>query len=163
MLGRVSAWGLAGKVGSSSRRPRGLYIQWPDFRCLADTGSVVTFTPLNAGEVPRTIEAGGHGVVLRAGLGVERFFPDCGCQACVDDVLELIEDLEEETLGVVSAGLVERFHGSWLGYEVPGEGHFYSSGGGQTIDRARRKAIKPEFTRGQRHWQPWTPKPAESP
>ncbi|MBO0983744.1 DUF6226 family protein [Rathayibacter sp. SD072] len=47
------------------------------------------------------------GVLLRAGALTQDAFPHCGCDACDDDVVRLVEDLEGFVLGVVAGGLSE--------------------------------------------------------
>ncbi|MDR1711590.1 MAG: DUF6226 family protein [Propionibacteriaceae bacterium] len=47
------------------------------------------------------------GVSLRAGFFSETVFPDCGCDACDDDVLEVCTMLEQAVFAAISGGLTE--------------------------------------------------------
>jgi hypothetical protein len=128
---------------------------------VSTNGSHTTLTPANHAQSPLTIDAdpSRHHVTLNAGYGVEVHFPVCGCQACDEDVLCLIEDLEEQTLAIVNGGLVERLSDRDLSYEITlPDGQ---CGSRSKIDRYRRKELKSQFTRHERQWEPWTPKSAD--
>lgn len=47
------------------------------------------------------------GVRLRAGWRFEDIWPDCGCDACDDDVEALLDDLEATVLTIVEGGMSE--------------------------------------------------------
>ena len=126
--------------------------------------SQATLTPGHPDQAPISIKADfdSHGVVLKAGFSMESYFPDCGCQACDDDVLDLIESLEDQTFGVVNGGLVEDLAGGFIGWEINYPSGSYSSR--SKADRATRNAVKAQFKKHQgrwklqhrRSWQPWT-------
>lgn len=133
-------------------------------------GTHATITPDDPDQAPITIEADfdSHGVVLKTGFSMEAFFPDCGCQACDDDVVELIEELEDQTIAIVGGGLSEELGGRFIGWEVTcADGSSYSSS--HRTDRTTRRAIKAQFKQRQgrwqlqrrRSWQPWTAKTDE--
>ena len=130
-----------------------------------------TLTPDNPDQAPITIKADfdSHGVVLKAGFSMDERFPVCSCQACDDDVLDLIEDLEDEAFAVVNGGLVEELGGRHIGWEVKcADGSSYGSS--YRADRATRNAVKAQFKKHQgrwklqhrRSWQPWTARIDES-
>lgn len=69
-------------------------------------GARLRFRLEQAGEVPA--------VRVKAGLLAERWYPDCGCDACDDDVAVMLEDLENFVFAVVQGDFAEWREGSWL-------------------------------------------------
>lgn len=125
-------------------------------------GTRTTLTPFDPVQSPLTIDADfeRHHVNLKAGFSFEVDFPSCGCQACDDDALDLLDELECVTLAVVSGRFTERLSGRWLRTEVV----FPDGGIGREvkIDRAKRKLFKSQFEHNTRQWKPWTRKQIDS-
>lgn len=70
----------------------------------------IELTPRTGGGAPMTFVLGFTelpGVELRAGHRVRELWPDCGCDACDDDVAALIEELEATVLTIAEGGLSE--------------------------------------------------------
>ncbi len=68
-----------------------------------------TLTPAGGGAVLRLRIDGGPlpNVELAAGHRFEESWPDCGCDACDDDVLDLLDHLEATVQSIVGGGLSE--------------------------------------------------------
>lgn len=73
------------------------------------TRTTTTLRPRNDGAVlVLTLSLPGlPGVDLRAGSRFGESWPDCGCDACDDDVRFMIDELEQHVLAVVGGGLSE--------------------------------------------------------
>lgn len=99
------------------------------------------------------------GVFIHAGLLHDFHFPVCGCDACDDDVADLVGDLEWTVRTIVSGGYSERLD-RWPGRKVENKldepGVRMSSGSSRIkdISAARvtmaRKGLPPA-----RQWSPW--------
>jgi hypothetical protein len=61
------------------------------------------------------------GVTLRAGVHYGAAFPSCGCDACDEDVLGQIEELEETVFAIVEGRFTERESATETGYSLEGE------------------------------------------
>jgi hypothetical protein len=119
-------------------------------------GTQTTLAPVDPAQSPLSIDADfeRHHVNVKAGFSFDANFPSCGCQACDDDVRDLLEELESVTLAVVNGGVTERLNGRWLRTEV-----VISDGvvGSEVkTDRALRKHFKSQFKHNIRQWRPWT-------
>jgi hypothetical protein len=99
------------------------------------------------------------GVYIHAGLLHDFHFPICGCDACDDDVRDLVEDLEWSVRTVVSGGYSERFDSgpeSWVEFVLEEPGFGTRSGRSRTEDlpeervKSARSVLPPEG-----HWMPW--------
>jgi hypothetical protein len=67
-------------------------------------------TPRSGGGAPLTFVFGNEdlpGVRVQAGWRFEGLWPDCGCDACDDDVNYLLDDLENTVLTIVRGGMSE--------------------------------------------------------
>jgi len=109
--------------------------------------------PADPQAAPLTIEIHDFPMVeVRAGVAGHERFPVCGCDACDDDVEQLMADLEDFVLAVVGGGFHERWVRGGLGQSWNGRDGERSSWGKQG-DRAIRRALK-QRGRGA-VWQPW--------
>ena len=92
--------------------------------------------------------------VLAGAAGNERF-PQCGCDACDEDVEELAEMLERYVFSVVNGGFQETWrkrnmHVSWSDEHGGASWSLLR----QEVDRDRLAALK---ARGKdAHWEPWS-------
>lgn len=99
------------------------------------------------------------GVFLHAGLLHDFHFPVCGCDACDDDVAELVDDLEWTVRMVVSGGYSERLD-LWPGHNV--ENKLDEPGVRMSSGRSRIGEISPARVKFARkglppagQWSPW--------
>lgn len=70
----------------------------------------IRLTPKSGGGTPLTFAFGTQDsphVRLRAGWRFEGLWPDCGCDACDDDVIVLLDELENTALTIVQGGMSE--------------------------------------------------------
>lgn len=70
----------------------------------------VVLTPRSGAGTPLTIELplpGLPGVEVTAGSRYRNAWPDCGCDACDDDVLDLLDDLETTVFAIAEGGMRE--------------------------------------------------------
>ncbi|KQV06956.1 DUF6226 family protein [Leifsonia sp. Root112D2] len=98
-------------------------------------------------------------VYLHAGLLHDFHFPDCGCDACDDDLTGLAEELEWTVRTVVSGGYSERFDpwpGRWIEFRLD------EPGAGMRSGRSRTKELPDERVTLARtslppagQWLPW--------
>ncbi|WP_370449917.1 DUF6226 family protein [Cryobacterium sp. Hh7] len=104
-----------------------------------------------------------RGIFLHAGLLHDFHFPVCGCDACDDDVTDLMDDLEWTVRTVVSGGYSERLDlwpGQWVENKLNEPGVRMSSGRSRIgeISPARvkftRKGLPPAGI-----WSPWPLRP----
>lgn len=74
-----------------------------------DGRRIVVLSPRGPG-ADLTVRFGGPevpGVSVRGGWRFEESWPDCGCDACDDDVPSLLDDLEDTVLTIVEGGMSE--------------------------------------------------------
>ena len=97
----------------------------------------------------------GFGVRLRAGRWAEQSFPSCGCDACDEDVDDLIDELHEYVEDVVAGRLEEELRGGLRGGLLSVRRPM--SAGSESLTRARVQELGPP----DRHvWSAWSRRPA---
>jgi hypothetical protein len=77
---------------------------------MADGRMQVCLTPKFGDGTALTFEFGSEdlpGVTIKAGWRFVGMWPDCGCDACDDDVESLLDDLETTVLTIVEGGMSE--------------------------------------------------------
>lgn len=77
---------------------------------VVDGRATTVLTPAGGGAVLRLQIGGGPLPVAKvaAGFRYVRSWPDCGCDACDDDVADLLDHLEHTVLSIVEGRLSER-------------------------------------------------------
>jgi hypothetical protein len=130
---------------------------------LEEDGRTLVLTPEGEDRAPLAFRLTDlPGVELHAGLVTGFRYPDCGCDACDDDVPVLVEELEERVAAVVSGRFREWCGGGVrrgrAGYVVVGpDGEFVESAeGGADRDKLRRLARSGRALPAR--WAPWTPR-----
>lgn len=98
------------------------------------------------------------GVYLHAGSLHDFHFP-CGCDACDDGVLNLVQELEWTVRTVMSGDYSERFdpgRGGWIEYRLDDPGVGMRSGRSRTADlpEARIKSARTALPPAEQ-WSPW--------
>jgi hypothetical protein len=115
------------EIRSRRRRSRGERVRnktvAADFgRQIRDKEMAVRITPSNPGAAPLTFAFTSFpGVVLHVGALFDSTFPACGCDACDDDFLWLVDQLEWTVRAVVSGGISERIDAKpddWFEYRL---------------------------------------------
>ncbi len=120
----------------------------------------VRVTPRNPAAAPLTfVLTPFPGVYLHAGSLQDFHFPVCGCDACDDNVVNLLEDLEWTVRAVVSGGYSERFDSwpaRWVEYELdePGVGMRSGRSGTEELPDKRVKLARTVLPTDGR-WLPW--------
>jgi hypothetical protein len=89
-------------------------------------------------------------VRVRAGLASDHWFPDCGCDACDPDILDVIDELESYVFAVVQGRLFERIEGKWLREELPGGWSRQ-----KITDRTARRELKARAKSLPDRWSAW--------
>jgi hypothetical protein len=104
------------------------------------------------------------GVILRLGRWYQEVLPECGCDACDEDPLELVSDLRAHAGALVEGGLWERVHrrltGSWSEARLVGP-DFSTSQQALLGARVARAARLDGFAAAVQ-WAPW-PAPRSRP
>lgn len=91
------------------------------------------------------------GVVVHAGeLGVQAF-PACGCDACDESPIDLIDRLEKLVRAVVEGRYAEELTKRTLSYSIAGEW-----GSSSSEERLQRGEWNQHGSLGPRHWPAWT-------
>ena len=116
-------------------------------------GDTVTYNPPD-GCAPLRIQIDTQNVAVRvwAGTALASCFPGCGCDACDDDVLDVIDGLEKWVAAVTSARCTERFDGRVLTTSTPD-----GTSEGQ-VERKERKQLRELFDHAPKKWSPWPPR-----
>ena len=126
----------------------------------ADIVRAVRVVPSTSFAAPLTfVFTGFPGIFLHAGALYDSHYPVCGCDACDDDVQELLENLESMVRAVVSGGLYELFdpHDEQvIDYGLAEPGSWEEAG------RLHAKELPEEKVESARtllppdgHWLPW--------
>ena len=119
--------------------------------------SITRLTPKDPEAAPLSfVELASPGVVVMAGAAARATFPQCGCDACDTDVVELIETMENQVFAVVAGEFQERLtrlkvYETWRGQD-------WSHAGWMPRRHAERDDVT-ALIRARRHlgaqWQPW--------
>lgn len=117
---------------------------------VVDSVEVVRVTPSTTSAAPITfVFTTFPGVALRAGALHDFHFPDCGCDACDDDVVLVADDLERTVQAIVAGRYIESigdddpsFPGGVVSHRLTWEDGGYTGGSGRLedvpADRIRR-------------------------
>jgi hypothetical protein len=114
-------------------------------------------TPVDSQCSPLTlVETGFPGVFLGAGVRGQEAFPDCGCDACDDDITRLLDSLEEHVFAVVNGQFEERLTWRDVGrqWSFP-EGMSGSRTPRRLVDGSEIAALKRLRRTHPRGWQSW--------
>ena len=118
---------------------------------------VVRFAP-PADCAPLTIWVGALHVVVEAGAFYQLDCPDCGCDACDDDVEAFVGLLETVVLAVAAGELrewVSQDNGMWAMHRFPlGDGEFDEGGTGATTSD-EVAALKEQAVSVPDRWRSW--------
>ena len=91
-------------------------------------------------------------VHVRTGNFGQRAFPLCGCDACDDDLLQVVSDLEQNIDEAVRGSVQEQVSGSWLVVTTPTHG--YRS----RVKRSERRRYRRVQRAAPDSWLPWRPR-----
>lgn len=126
----------------------------------ADVVRAVRIVPSNPQAAPLTfVFTGFPGIFLHAGALHDSHYPVCGCDACDDDVPDLLENLESMVRAVVSGGYFERFDpddAQLIEYRLAEPGSWEESGRIHVEElpeervESARAVLPPDG-----HWLPW--------
>lgn len=102
------------------------------------------------------------GVFLHAGSLHDFHFPDCGCDACDDDVASVADELEWTVRCVVLGGYSERFDNwpsRWVEYRLEDPGVGMRSGRVRTQELPKERVAHARATTPtDGRWSPWEPR-----
>lgn len=135
----------------------------------ADAVRAVRITPADPDAAPLTVVLTSFPhVVVHAGALQDFPYPDCGCDACDDDVLLLADEMESDVLAVVEGRFVETVARRWMPgppwvrtsvtYRILSEDGAENGGGGLVggPDAVRRaRAARRRLARLSDGWKPW--------
>lgn len=133
-----------------------------------DAVRAVRVTPADPDAAPLTFAFTPYpGIELHAGAVTDRRYPVCGCDACDEGPLELLDELEQDVAAVITGGLGERLIDAPADFAPPGPGQVIAAvemqrpdGGGSRSTGAvdlpdgRRDAVLARLA-GRTSWAPW--------
>ena len=124
-----------------------------------DVDSVVRIIPRDAAAAPLTVVFTSFpGVVLRMGVLFQSAFPMCGCDACDDDVLWLVDQIEWMVQAVVAGGYSEQLDAEpdgWFEYTLENDTGMQSGRSEITGLPAERVAAARDMLPASGTWSAW--------
>jgi hypothetical protein len=112
--------------------------------------SELTLAPAESAQAPLTIALTSFpGVHLRAGLTFGAAFPSCGCDACDEDIIDQIEELEETVFAIVGGRFSEVVSDAGVRTSLEAPGWSRSSFIPHTLG-------DPALPSAPTTWRPWT-------
>ncbi|HQR80317.1 MAG TPA: DUF6226 family protein [Actinomycetota bacterium] len=105
----------------------------------------IALEPVAGAALRFQLEEGGEvtGVRIEAGLLAEELFPTCSCDACDDDVPQLLDDLEDFVFAVVQGDFAEWREGRWIHHGIYLGDTLTRSSGHKITDRGQWARVKP--------------------